>query len=111
MDRIHIQQLHGPAEHDVEIVERKGLGHPDTICDLVMEEISLALIGHRALWQIVSFNCDKGFSWRDKSSGASAVEGIEPCGHHRRRAADQSSTSVKLLSRPPNAGSRVSSRG
>jgi S-adenosylmethionine synthetase len=26
-----------------EIVERKGVGHPDTICDLVMEEIEISL--------------------------------------------------------------------
>ena len=26
-----------------EIVERKGLGHPDTICDLVMNQISIEL--------------------------------------------------------------------
>lgn len=62
MDRIYIQQLHGPTEHDVEIVERKGLGHPDTICDLVMEQISLAL--YRAYRErcgkILHYNCDKG---------------------------------------------------
>ena len=28
---------------EVEIVERKGLGHPDTICDAMAEEVSLAL--------------------------------------------------------------------
>jgi S-adenosylmethionine synthetase len=32
-----------PAEREVEIVERKGSGHPDTICDLVAEETSIAL--------------------------------------------------------------------
>jgi len=26
-----------------EIVERKGIGHPDTICDLVMNQISIDL--------------------------------------------------------------------
>lgn len=31
------------AEHTVEIVERKGIGHPDTICDSVMDAISVAL--------------------------------------------------------------------
>lgn len=33
----------GVAEHAVEIVERKGTGHPDFICDAVMEAISVAL--------------------------------------------------------------------
>jgi len=30
-------------ERKTEVVERKGLGHPDTICDSIMEQISLAL--------------------------------------------------------------------
>jgi len=30
-------------EQQVELVERKGLGHPDSICDAIMEEISVAL--------------------------------------------------------------------
>jgi S-adenosylmethionine synthetase len=32
-----------PYEQDIEIVEKKGLGHPDTICDFIAEEISIAL--------------------------------------------------------------------
>ena len=33
-----------PTEnHYVEIVERKGLGHPDTICDKIMNQISINL--------------------------------------------------------------------
>jgi len=32
-----------PSERSVEIVERKGLGHPDSICDAVAEEFSLEL--------------------------------------------------------------------
>ena len=31
------------AEQSVEVVERKGLGHPDTICDALAEEVSVAL--------------------------------------------------------------------
>ncbi len=31
------------SEQPVEIVERKGLGHPDTICDALAEELSIAL--------------------------------------------------------------------
>jgi S-adenosylmethionine synthetase len=31
------------AAQEVEIVERKGLGHPDTICDALAEEFSVAL--------------------------------------------------------------------
>jgi S-adenosylmethionine synthetase len=28
-----------PDAQDVEVVERKGIGHPDTICDALAEEI------------------------------------------------------------------------
>ncbi|MEM1586133.1 MAG: methionine adenosyltransferase [Candidatus Bathyarchaeia archaeon] len=30
-------------EQEIEIVERKGLGHPDTICDSIMDEVSVSL--------------------------------------------------------------------
>jgi S-adenosylmethionine synthetase len=64
MNEIHIQEMRGPivAEMDVEIVERKGLGHPDSICDAVMERVSQAL--SRAYLErfgvILHHNCDKG---------------------------------------------------
>jgi S-adenosylmethionine synthetase len=32
-----------PASLQLEIVERKGLGHPDTICDALAENLSVAL--------------------------------------------------------------------
>ncbi|HWP22824.1 MAG TPA: methionine adenosyltransferase, partial [Candidatus Binatia bacterium] len=46
----------------VEIVERKGLGHPDTICDLVMEQISqeLSKAYLKTFGRILHHNCDKG---------------------------------------------------
>jgi S-adenosylmethionine synthetase len=42
---IHVQQASGRAVEDqnVEIVERKGVGHPDSICDGVAETVSQAL--------------------------------------------------------------------
>ena len=42
---IHVQRASGRAVEDqqVEIVERKGLGHPDSICDGVAEAVSRAL--------------------------------------------------------------------
>jgi len=42
---IHVQQASGQAVEDenVEIVERKGIGHPDSICDGVAETVSRAL--------------------------------------------------------------------
>ena len=42
---IAVEALPGPpiARRRVELVERKGLGHPDTICDSLVETIALAL--------------------------------------------------------------------
>ena len=42
---IVVSELDGAAAaaQPVEIVERKGLGHPDTLCDALAEEVSLAL--------------------------------------------------------------------
>ena len=60
---LHVQQASGPktADLDVEIVERKGIGHPDSICDNVMEDVSRALSqayrDHAGT--ILHHNCDK----------------------------------------------------
>lgn len=44
IEPIIIESSRLPCEEEaVEIVERKGLGHPDTICDAVMESVSVAL--------------------------------------------------------------------
>ncbi len=45
MANISIGKLEFPkvSEQPVEIVERKGTGHPDTICDALGEELSIAL--------------------------------------------------------------------
>jgi len=45
----------------VEIVERKGLGHPDTICDLVVDQLSIRLsqIYKKEFGVIPHFNIDK----------------------------------------------------
>ncbi|HLB01577.1 MAG TPA: methionine adenosyltransferase, partial [Nitrospiria bacterium] len=63
MDEILIQEGKGltAAEMDVEIVERKGLGHPDTICDAVMEQVSVALSREylERFGTILHYNCDK----------------------------------------------------
>lgn len=42
---VMVSELDGTATSalPVEIVERKGIGHPDTICDALAEEVSLAL--------------------------------------------------------------------
>jgi S-adenosylmethionine synthetase len=42
---VQIEVHGGPwaGTRPVEIVERKGLGHPDTICDMLSEQLSVAL--------------------------------------------------------------------
>jgi S-adenosylmethionine synthetase len=47
-------------KQQVELVERKGIGHPDTICDAIMEQVSIALCReYRALFnRILHHNID-----------------------------------------------------
>ncbi|MCJ7667593.1 MAG: methionine adenosyltransferase [Anaerolineae bacterium] len=48
-------------EQQVELVERKGLGHPDSICDAIMEAISVALCREymKAFGRVLHHNIDK----------------------------------------------------
>ncbi|MBI5775778.1 MAG: S-adenosylmethionine synthetase, partial [Nitrospirae bacterium] len=50
------------CEQGIEIVERKGKGHPDTICDAVVERISVELASAytKAFGRILHYNIDKG---------------------------------------------------
>jgi len=50
------------SERAVEIVERKGRGHPDSICDAIMEAVSLALSHEyiRLTGRVLHHNIDKG---------------------------------------------------
>ena len=50
------------AQEPFEIVERKGLGHPDTICDAVMESVAvyLAQAYLKTCGRVLHFNADKG---------------------------------------------------
>ncbi|GKT10577.1 methionine adenosyltransferase [Desulforhabdus sp. TSK] len=50
------------GEQSVEVVERKGKGHPDTICDSIMESISIALSQEylKECGTILHHNIDKG---------------------------------------------------
>ena len=61
---IVIEELHKKAilEQRTEICERKGLGHPDTICDTVMNEISIRLSKEymKKFGGIMHHNVDKG---------------------------------------------------
>lgn len=60
---IHVTQRLDPpqAALAVEVVERKGLGHPDTICDSLAEEVSLGLCAHyrEHFGTILHHNVDK----------------------------------------------------
>jgi S-adenosylmethionine synthetase len=51
-----------PAEEPMEIVERKGVGHPDTICDAVMESVAVELAQAylKTCGRVLHFNADKG---------------------------------------------------
>ena len=50
------------AQEAFEIVERKGLGHPDTICDAVMESVAVQLAQAylKTCGRVLHFNADKG---------------------------------------------------
>ena len=50
------------SRRDIEIVERKGLGHPDTICDAIMEAMSVALCAEylKTAGRVLHHNLDKG---------------------------------------------------
>jgi len=51
-----------PSQLEVEMVERKGLGHPDTLADGIVEEISRTLCKEyvREFGRILHHNVDKG---------------------------------------------------
>lgn len=63
------------AARRVELVERKGLGHPDTICDSLVEAIAVALnrLYRERAGAVLHYNidkallvagqCEKGFGW------------------------------------------------
>lgn len=72
-----------PKCQEVEIVERKGLGHPDTICDAVAERISVRLSRHylERFDMILHHNVDKillcGGSSRPCFGGGEVTQPIE----------------------------------
>lgn len=63
----------------VELVERKGVGHPDSICDAIMEEMSVAVCREytETFGKIVHHNIDKGLLVAGRTSpriGGGAVD-------------------------------------
>ncbi len=72
-----------PPTLPVEIVERKGVGHPDTICDALAEALSVALSRFylERFGAILHHNVDKALLWggaaRPRFGGGEVLEPIE----------------------------------
>ncbi len=64
---VSVTSLEGPspASLPVEMVERKGLGHPDTICDALAENLSVALSRFyvERFGAVLHHNVDKALLW------------------------------------------------
>jgi len=64
MENFLVKKLHQLAldEKPMEICERKGLGHPDTICDAIMNQVSIDLSKEylKRFGTILHHNLDKG---------------------------------------------------
>jgi S-adenosylmethionine synthetase len=73
---------HTPVEQQrVELVERKGVGHPDSICDAVMEEISIALCREylATFGRVLHYNVDKALLVAGRTEpGCGGGKVIEP---------------------------------
>lgn len=72
-----------PGANEVEVVERKGRGHPDTICDALSEEVSRALCRYylERFGRILHHNVDKvllvGGSSKPRFGGGEIIRPIE----------------------------------
>jgi len=72
-----------PASHEVEVVERKGLGHPDSICDALSEAVSRSLCQYylEQFGHILHHNVDKvllvGGSSTPHFGGGEIIQAIE----------------------------------
>jgi len=72
-----------PAALPIEIVERKGIGHPDTVCDALAETLSVALSRFylERFGAILHHNVDKALLWggaaRPRFGGGEVLQPIE----------------------------------
>ena len=72
-----------PGSRDVEVVERKGLGHPDSICDALSEEVSRTLCRYylERFGRILHHNVDKvllvGGSSEPRFGGGEIIQPVE----------------------------------
>lgn len=73
----------GPGAQPVEVVERKGLGHPDTVCDGIAEHVCVCLCRayRQRFGEILHHNVDKvllcGGAARAAFGGGETLEPIE----------------------------------
>jgi len=73
----------GPWSHPVEIVERKGIGHPDTMCDALAEELSRSLCRYyyERFGLVLHHNVDKGLIFAGRAlpafGGGQVLEPME----------------------------------
>lgn len=60
------------SSSSIEIVERKGIGHPDTICDALAEELSRSLCEYylENFGLVLHYNVDKALLWGGTSQPA-----------------------------------------
>ncbi|MGE0734264.1 MAG: protein-L-isoaspartate(D-aspartate) O-methyltransferase [Alphaproteobacteria bacterium] len=72
MIKIELMQAAGGDALACEIVERKGLGHPDSICDALAENLSVTLARHyiERFGRIMHHNVDKALLWGGTSKPA-----------------------------------------
>jgi S-adenosylmethionine synthetase len=83
--KMTIADLQAPAAaaDNIEIVERKGLGHPDTLCDILAERLSMALCRFylERFGLILHHNVDKALLWggiaRARFGGGEVIEPAE----------------------------------
>jgi len=74
MQRLILEHLpHIPVRRQqIELVERKGVGHPDSMCDAIMEAISVAISQAyiAATGRVLHHNIDKGLLVAGQTSPA-----------------------------------------
>ena len=83
--KVQVSSLSTPAPTalPVEVVERKGTGHPDTICDALAENLGVALSRYylERFGYILHHNVDKGLLWggvaRPAFGGGEVLEPME----------------------------------
>jgi S-adenosylmethionine synthetase len=80
---VRLRESRPPGLQDIEVVERKGLGHPDTMCDGIAEHICVRLCRYylEHCGRILHHNVDKillvGGAARPSFGGGEVVEPIE----------------------------------